>query len=307
MKNKISVAIVVKDDPPYLKKTIESVFNLADEIVIFDIGIYPKTIEWLKKNKKVKIKKVSKEVLYADQIKEEIKKYLQNDWVLYLDPDEIFPEKTIPLIKKELENYQCFSFPRKNIIFGNWVKHARFWPDYQPRLLKKDYFYWPKHLHPKPIFTGKEYLIEVKEENAILHYNYENLSHWFEKFLRYAQVEAKYNFEKKKPITFSQTTKKALSEFISRFFAAKGYQDGLIGLTLSILQMFYYFVVYFYYLELKKFKNEEIKENYPLLIRNFFRDGFFESNFWLEKENLGNNFGKFKNKFINKLIKILSK
>ncbi|MGC9031732.1 MAG: hypothetical protein ACP5H7_03160 [Minisyncoccia bacterium] len=124
--------------------------------------------------------------------------------------------------------------------------------------------------------------------------------------MRYAQVEAEYYFKNKKQLNFAETIKKALSEFISRYFAAHGYKDGLIGLSLSILQMFYYFVVYFYYLELKKFK-EETTKNYSLLIKNFFQNGFFETNFWLEKENLEGNLKKLKNKLINKLIKFLSR
>ncbi|MGB9707293.1 MAG: glycosyltransferase [Microgenomates group bacterium] len=305
MKNKISAAIVVKNSPKYLNKTIESIYDFVDEIVLFDIGISPEIIDNLRKIKKVKIKKVNREVLYVEQIREEIKNNLKNDWILYLDPDEIFPEKTIAVIKKEINDYQCFSFPRKNIIFDQWIKSARFWPDYQPRLFKRESIFWPKQIHSKPVLSGKEYLFAAKEENAILHYNYENLNQWFEKFLRYAQVEAEYYFKNKKQLTFAETIKKALSEFISRYFAAHGYKDGLIGLSLSILQMFYYFVVYFYYLELKKFK-EEITENYSLLIKNFFQNGFFETNFWLEKENLEGNLKKLKNKLINKLIKFLS-
>ncbi|MGB9883375.1 MAG: glycosyltransferase family 2 protein [Microgenomates group bacterium] len=306
MKNKISAAIVVKNSPKYLNKTIESIYDFVDEIVIFDVGINNNTKRALNQYEKIKIIKIKKEILYADLIRESAQKYLTNNWCLHLDPDEIFPKGIINKISGCMDDYDCFSFPRKNIIFGKWVKYSRFWPDYQSRLFKKGKVFWPKRIHPQLIIEGREYLLEAREENAILHYNYENLNQWFEKFLRYAQVEAEYYFKNKKQLTFAETIKKALSEFISRYFAAHGYKDGLIGLSLSILQMFYYFVVYFYYLELKKFK-EEITENYSLLIKNFFQNGFFETNFWLEKENLEGNLKKLKNKLINKLIKFLSR
>lgn len=306
MNKKISVAIVAKDNPPYLKQTINSVINFADEIVIFDLGLNNQVKRYIKTIKKIKILKIKEKILYADLIREDVKKYLKNDWCLHLDPDEIFPEKIIEKIKEYMDEYDCFSFPRKNIIFNHWVKYSRFWPDYQSRLFKKNKVFWPKTLHPKLIIEGKEYLLEVKEENAILHYNYENLNQWFEKFTRYAQVEARYYSQNKKPLFFSEIIKKALSEFISRYFSAQGYKDGLVGLTLSILQMFYYFVVYFYYLEIKNFKIENNKENFPFLMQKFFKSGFFETNFWLEKEKLVDSVSKIKNKIINLLIKIIN-
>lgn len=285
---KISCAIVVKDNPLHLKKTLDSV-DFSDEIVIFDIGIDEKLKKNLKKNKKIKIIPLKKEVLYVEQIREEEKRYLKNDWVLYIDPDEIFPKETLEIIEKEKNNFDCFSFPRKNFIFGQWIKHSRFYPDYQTRLFKKDALFWPKELHSQPKIEGKEYLFEVKEEYAFIHYNYENLDQWFEKFIRYGKSEALYHHQKSKKISFSQTIKKSLTEFISRYFLAYGYKDGIYGFILAFLQMFYYFIVYFYYLEKKNFPEEEINPEI------FFQQGLKESLHWKKNKTL-------KEKIIQKII-----
>jgi len=301
--NKISAAIVVKNYPKYLEKTIDSIKNFVDEIVIFDIGIEENLNRKLLKDKKNKIVKINKTVPYVELIREEEKKYLKNDWVLFIDPDEIFPQAALPIIQREINHYDCLSFPRKNIIFNHFVRYSRFWPDYQTRLFKKRTLFWPKQIHSQPEIKGKEYTFEAKEEFAILHYNYENLDSWFEKYLRYAKNEAWYYDNTGKDYSFKKAAKKALNELISRYFAASGYKDGLIGLTLSILQMFYYFIVYFYFLEAKNFRIEG--ENQPKLIQNFFADGFYESNFWLRKKKLTDKKDSLKKKIANLLLKIV--
>jgi len=52
---KINAVIVVKNSPPFLPRTIESVDDLVDEIIIVDIGIDKNLKENLSKNKKIKI------------------------------------------------------------------------------------------------------------------------------------------------------------------------------------------------------------------------------------------------------------
>ena len=51
---------------------------------------------------------------------------------------------------------------------------------------------------------------------------------------------------------------KMFSEFLSRFFANRGYEDGLHGLGLSLLQAFSFLVLYLKLWELKEFKDETI-------------------------------------------------
>jgi (heptosyl)LPS beta-1,4-glucosyltransferase len=301
--NKISAGIVAKNYPKYLKKTIESIKNFVDEIVIFDIGLDKNLNKKLSNNKKNKVVKLDTSIPYVELIREEEKKYLKNDWVLFIDPDEIFPQATLPIIKKEMSRYDCFSFPRKNIIFNHFVKYSRFWPDYQTRLFKKKALIWPKEIHSQPEITGKEYNFEAKEEFAILHYNYENLDSWFDKYLRYAKSEAWFYIKTGKDYPFKKAAKKALNELISRYFASSGYKDGLIGLTLSILQMFYYFIVYFYFLQAKDFAIKE--ENSPKQLQKFFADGFYESNFWLKEKKLIDKKDSLKTKIANLLIKIV--
>lgn len=280
MKN-LSAIIVVKNNPPLLLKVITSVEDLVESIMIVDIGISEELADKLKANKKVKTVKLNQEVPYVELIREKTKDFSKTDYVLFLDPDEIVTSKLKTIIESNLNSYDYFKIPRKNIIFGRWIRHSRWWPDYQIRLFKKNKVIWPKIIHRQPKVTGVGYEVEPKEELALIHHNYQDIDEYLEKAKRYAKYEARELYENKRIFTFKDAVKKSLNEFISRYFAAEGYKDGAQGFILSVLQLIYYFFVYFYYLEMKKFKTDEkIDES------EFFRIGLKEVLHWKKKKSL---------------------
>ena len=280
MKN-ISAVIVVKDSPIHLFKVISSVEDLVKEIIIVDIGIDSALKTSLINNKLIKIVEMKDEVPYVELIREKTKDFAKSDYVFFLDPDEIVPSGLKIIIREKLDAFDYFKIPRKNITFGRWIRHSRWWPDYQVRLFKKDKVIWPKIIHRQPKVAGHGYTVEPREELALLHHNCQNIDEYLSKFRRYAKYEAKEIFDSKMTLTFSSAIQKALNEFISRYFAGEGYKDGSQGLVLAFLQMFYYLIVYFYYLEMKKFKVEEkINEE------EFFRKGLKETLFWKKDKSI---------------------
>ena len=300
--NNISAVIVAKDKPLYLLKTIDSIYDFVQEIIVIDIGIHDDLKNQLKNNKNINLIKINRNIPYVELIREELKKYCEHEYILYLDPDEILSSKLKQILKSNLKSYDYFLIPRKNIIFGKWIKNSRWWPDYQVRLFKKNACIWPKEIHIQPQTKGKEYKVEAKEEFAIVHYNYNNLDKYFEKYLRYAKAESNEYIRNKKDISLQESIKKGLSEFISRFFANKGYQDGMHGFVLSFLQMFYYFIVYFYYWEKKKYFEVNKKELFNST-NDYFKIGLYEVNHWKNKYINTNFFQEIKNKIVNKLLK----
>ena len=295
--------IVIKDNPPYLKKTLASIDGFVEEIIIGTINCETALQNQLEKNNKIKLFPLDPSIPFADIIKEDLKKKAKGKYILYVDPDEIFSKKIFDLLKKNIDKYDYFMIPRKNIIFGKWIQHSRWWPDYQLRFFKKDSVVWPKEIHPIPKTKGHGFTLPAKEELAINHYNYNNLDQYFEKSFRYSKTEARKAVLENKVITLGETLKKSLNEFVSRYFAGEGYKDGAHGLILAILQMFYYFMVFIFYWEEKKYfdvNNEEIfKET-----QTFFVSGLKETNYWLVNKKLINKKNNIKSKLLNKAINL---
>lgn len=285
--NEISTVIVAKNNPPHLFETIGSVQNLAKEIIIVDIGIDSNILLELKKNKKVRIIQVKKKIPYVELIREELKQYASSDHILFLDPDEVIPETLKKLLGAIYQDYDYIKIPRKNIIFGKWIKHSRWWPDYQVRLFKKHSVTWPKQIHKQPIVEGSGYTIKPEEQYSIVHFNYESVDEFMQKMSRYAKSEA----WELSSFSLPEALKKGLSEFISRYFADEGYKDGVHGFILAFLQMFYYFLVYVYYWERMHYKEENETRKEALI---FFRNGLDQTFHWLIQKNLVSGFNKLK-------------
>lgn len=300
--NNISAIIVAKDYPRYLEQTINSISSFTYEIIVVDIGIEPALLNKIKKNKRIIVKTINKPVPYVELIREESKLYATGEYIFLLDPDEIVPESLIKTILPIYDEYDYLKIPRKNIIFGKWIKHSRWWPDYQIRLFKKNAVVWPKLIHHQPETNGKGFTLEAKEEYALIHHNYESVDEFMQKALRYAKSEAGELILTKKTFSLQDALQKALSEFISRYFSDEGYKDGMHGFILSLLQMFYYLLVYIYYWELNGHKEEDAKSTQNT-IHSFFKNGLYALNHWQNQLNISSYGEKIKRKIVNKLLK----
>lgn len=170
----------------------------------------------------------------------------KGDWILLLDADEEITEVLSNKIKKIVtdNNYDFVKIPRKNIIFGKWIKSDHWWPDYVYRLFKKDALKWDKTIHSLPFTRGEGFELEADPESAIIHHNYSTISEYLKKIDRYTDhLKEKILFQKQE-FSFFNVITKPIDEFNNQFFARHGYKDGIHGLALSLLQAFTELVVY---------------------------------------------------------------
>jgi len=302
---KVSLIMVVHEDPPYIFKALESALPLVSEIVLVDIGIDKNLKTKLKENKfgvPLRFVTVGEPVPYVELVREETKKEAQFDYILFLDEDEELSAGLVESLLHSIGKYDYFAFPRKNIIFGKWVENSRWWPDYQVRLFRKSKVIWPKIIHSQPQLTGNGLSLAQDERFALIHHNYNTIDQYLTKGMRYAKAQAKEKIAASKPYNIVEAFNESISEFISRFFSDKGYKDGLHGLVLATLQMFYTFLVFCYYFEYKKFEPiENIDVNRAA--KDFFEHGAYETNHWLNKEGIQGGLSTIKSRIVNKLLK----
>lgn len=299
MINLVTTIIVVKDNPPHLLESINSVYSFSSEILIADIGIDPVLKKQLYSIEKIRIIEINESVPYVELIREKIKFQAKNEYVLFLDPDEIMTKSSLDLLRSSIGAYDYVKIPRKNIIFGKWIEHSRWWPDYQVRFFKKKSVVWPTEIHKQPNVSGQGMTLEPKEELAITHFNYESIDEYIQKALRYAKSEANNYIEKKVNLTLAETIRLSISEFISRFFADEGYRDGIHGFVLAFLQMFYPFLVFVYYWEIKKY-NQDDSMHVAVLTKEYFNKGMLETQHWMDVKHIQKK--TIKEKIISKLL-----
>lgn len=255
---KLSVVINAQNVESDLPRALTSVKNLADEIIVLDQGSTDKTAEVAKKSGAKVYKHES--VRYVELARNFAISKVSGDWILVLDPDEEIPLGLSKRIKKILEKPKAdfYRIPRKNIIFGKWISHTLWWPDYQIRLFKKGKVSWSEVIHSVPMVTGVGSDIPIEEDFAILHHNYDSIEQYLEKLNRYTSVQADLLARSGYKFGWQDLINKPVKELINRYFTGEGYKDGLHGFALSLLQAFSELVTYVKLWQKNKFREENV-------------------------------------------------
>lgn len=277
MASKITVVINTLNEEKNIERAILSVKSFADEIVVVDM----ESIDETKKiAEKLGAKVFShKKTGYVEPARNYAIEKAGNPWVFILDADEEIAKDLALQIQKILKDPKAdyFRIPRKNIIFGKWIKNSRWWPDMNIRLFKKGFVSWNEVIHTVPMTQGVGEDVEAKEELAIIHHNYDSIEEYVERMNRYTTEYARLKIEDGYKFHWKDIVTKPWGEFFSRYFFGQGYKDGLHGLALSFLQAFSELVVY-----LKVWQKENFKEINPTLdeVNSLLRDEEKELHYW---------------------------
>lgn len=246
---KLSVAIASFNEEKNIKDCLATC-DFADELVVVDGKSEDKTPEIAKKLG-AKVYSVPNQPLMKKNMNLAFEK-CTGDWILSLDADERVSPDLQTEIRKAIDNadFAAYKIPRKNIIFGKWIEHTGWYPDFQYRLFKKGQARFPeKNVHEELEVDGS-----VGElEHPIIHHHYETISQWLAKLDSYTTYESEKLFKTGKKIQWHDAITFPVEEFLSRFFARHGYKDGLHGLVLSLLMAFYWEVIFAKLWEHEKF------------------------------------------------------
>lgn len=294
MKNQstISVAISAFNEEKKIKDCLESI-KWADEIIFVDNLSSDKTVE---------IAKVYTKKIYTqknDPLNLDIQKNLgiekaTGDWILVLDADECVTAELAEEIKKICHSraggnlnadseISGFLIPRKNIIFGKWIQHSGWYPDFQLRLFRRGLGkYEKKHFHEPLSVQGR---IEKLNEHLI-HNNFETVSQFlYKQLLVYAPNEAEELKRRGYVFDWNGAIRFPMSEFLSRYFAREGYKDGFHGLVLALLMSAYYLAIFVYLWEKKDFV-EAGSENIIHGLEEELKKANKELNYWFKTKKI---------------------
>jgi len=274
---RISVVINTLNEEENLPRAIASVKGFADEIVVTDMESTDSTVEVAKKlGAKVFF---HKKAGYVEPARNFAIEKTVNNWIFVLDADEEVPKGLALQLQKILKNPKAdyFRIPRKNIIFGKWMKYSRWWPDYNIRLFKKGSVSWNEVIHAVPMTQGVGGELEAKEELAIIHHNYDSIEQFIERMNRYTSQHANLRVLEGYKFSWKDIIAKPANEFFSRYFFGEGYKDGLHGLALSLLQGFSELTLYLKIWQKEKFIEKALNISD---VNSLMRDEEKELHYW---------------------------
>lgn len=245
---KLTVTIIVLNEEENISKCLESLRNLADEIIVIDGGSNDQTVKIAKKYGKVFARKFDN---FASQKNFAVEK-ASNDWILALDADEVVTQELAAEIKKAINTlkFQAYLIPRRNFILGAEIKHSRWSPDKHIWLWNKKFGRWEKEIHEEVVVKGK--VGELK--NAKLHFQDKTVREFIQKNNNYSTRLARQLYKSGVQFNMIRFFWDPLFEFSIRYIYKLGFLDGWRGFVLAILMAYYRMQVWVKLLNLRGFK-----------------------------------------------------
>jgi len=233
MSTKISVVIITFNEEKNIERCLQSVEEIADEIVVLDSFSTDRTEEICKKfNVKFHQHKFDGHI----QQKNRVVGLAENDYVLSLDADEAPDETLINEIKriKENTNSDAYYFNRLTNYCGKWIKHCGWYPDKKLRIWNKNKGEWGGiNPHDKVIMqknTSLEYL-----KGDLLHYSYYSIHQHIAQINSFTEIGANEAFKKGKKSNVFTIIIKSVWKFIRDYFFKLGFLDGYYGFVVCSL------------------------------------------------------------------------
>lgn len=252
----ISALILCKNEEETLEDCLKQL-DFVDEIIVLDQSSTDDTVKIAKKYTNSVLK--TSETAF-DKNRNLLASQAKGQWLLYLDSDERLTPNLIKQIKKNInqDKYSAFYIPRKNYVLGKHLRHGGWWPDYSPRLFKKeDFVVWKGKIHETPQFKGRAFYLK----EPLVHLTARNLNLMLNKSIKWAKIEADLAYESNHPKVNELKIIKAFSfDFFYRYFIKLGFLDGVVGLIESIYQGLHKAMVLTYLWELQNNSRENIKK-----------------------------------------------
>ena len=243
---KLTAVIITFNEARNIKRCIESLQPVADEIVVVDsfstdatpsickgLNVQFHQREW---------KGYSKQKNYGNGLS-------SNDWILSIDADEALSEElSKSILKAKAGNQENFSFNRLTNYCGKWIKHSGWYPDTKIRMFNRAKDDWQGEVHE--VLTVKPVSVK-KLKGDLLHYSYNHISDHVKRTDVYSTLGAQELFSKGKKSSFLNLLFNPWLKFNRLYFVKLGFLDGMAGFTIALITSYGPFLKYIklYYLE----------------------------------------------------------
>jgi glycosyltransferase involved in cell wall biosynthesis len=225
---KISAVIITLNEEINIGRCIDSVNDIADDIVVVDSGSTDRT-EAICKEKGVRYF-IHEWEGYLEQ-KNYANDLAEFPLILSIDADEALSEQLQESILKVKENCQAdgFEMNRMTNYCGKWIRHCGWYPDRKLRLFHRDKFEWGgEKIHENVIMKGSNPVIE-RIEGDLHHYSYYNISEHIAQANHFTNLTAELAIDKGKSAGLIKIIFSPFVKFVRDYFLKLGFLDGYYG------------------------------------------------------------------------------
>ena len=164
---------------------------------------------------------------------------VDSDWVFFVDADERAGPELGTECRGAIQDPDVVGWwvPRRNYMWGHWIRHAGWYPDHQLRLLRRGRAHYDpsREVHEVVVLDGSQGWLST----PLVHYNYSSLTQFVAKQDYYAHYEAAILAQEPANLRPRRLVAGPIREFWRRYVTLQGYRDGLDGLVLSALMGYF--------------------------------------------------------------------
>ena len=237
---KLSAVIITLNEEKNIRRCIESLKPVADEILVVDSLSTDKTKEICQE---LGVRFVEQKFLGYVEQKNFALRLATYDHVLSLDADEALDgvlQKEIQLIKQD---FQCdgYEFNRLTMYNGFWVRHCGWYPDTKLRIVKKAQAHWVGN-NPHDALEVSGTIAHIKGD--LLHYSYDSISAHILQTNKFSTIEAQSLFSRGKRATMLKLVTRPPFQFFKDYILRKGFLDGRYGFIICFVNSLYVLLKY---------------------------------------------------------------
>ncbi|KKU88551.1 MAG: Glycosyl transferase family 2 [Microgenomates group bacterium GW2011_GWF2_47_9] len=253
---KLSVALAVYNEEDNLAACLETIKDIADEIVVVDGNSKDKTAE-IAEHYHAKVIKVENKANFHIN-KQMAISACQYDWILQLDADErvtsMLAREIRQICDSPLDNaMSAYYLKRRNYFLGRWMNKGGMYPDPVIRLFQKGKAHLPQaNVHELMTVNGSTGWL--KED--LLHIADPTFARYLKRSNRYTTLQAEAWFKEGKikltaGTAFLYLFAKPLLRFLEIYVRHKGFMDKLPGLIFAYYSGLHIASSYVKYFEFK--------------------------------------------------------
>ena len=242
----LSVVLATYNEADKIADCLNSVKNLADEIIVVD-GSSNDNTRKIAKSFGAKVIKVKNLPMFHTN-KQKAVDEATKDWILQLDADEQVSKELAEEIKSAIlkSEFSGFYLPRKNWFLSRFLTKGGQYPDYVIRLFKNGSGHFPQEsVHEQIAIKGSVGYLK----NPLIHYADKEFSRYLTRFNRYTDLEAANLFRVGEKPTFPSGINyfliKPVHWFLLTYFRHKGFVDGLPGFIFALMSSLRFPVTWF--------------------------------------------------------------
>ena len=240
----ISAIVVVYNERQRLKESLQSL-SQCNELLVYDMGSTDGSIEIARKHA-TEVRHIP-QVDIVEKVWGKVVNEAKNDWIILLDPDEVFPTAILPELEKVIQSQPdvgLISIPWKYYFLGKQLNSTSWGQEhFKARIFHRERVELTgvlfKGIQLKPGYIN--YTFPTDSGFVLTHYWIDSLPQLFSKHWRYIRNDGEARYKKGERFSIRRQLKDTWRTLRRDLFDYHGLRDGCRGLFLSLFHAWFIF------------------------------------------------------------------